>query len=177
MTLRFGAKIPGPSVRMGGVEMDFNYGDYFKAAPSTGYETLIYDCMIGDATLFQRADNIEGGWRVVQPVLDAWAEDRATALPIYPAGSAGPSEADALLARDGRRWRPINGDDDGTIVMTPPRANEVEDFVGPGRCRWHPRHAGKGPDAARDGGCAGVARRRNRSLRSPAAGRRAVWQC
>ena len=58
---------------MDAVEMDFNYKDYFKAAPSTGYETLIYDCMIGDATLFQRADNIEAGWRVVQPVLDAWA--------------------------------------------------------------------------------------------------------
>jgi glucose-6-phosphate 1-dehydrogenase len=65
--------------------------------------------MIGDATLFQRADNIEAGWRVVQPALDAWAKDRAENLPVYPAGSAGPSEADALLARDGRRWRPING--------------------------------------------------------------------
>ncbi len=61
---------------MGGVEMKFDYQDYFKAAPSTGYETLIYDCMIGDATLFKRADNIEAGWRVVQPVLDAWAKDR-----------------------------------------------------------------------------------------------------
>ena len=106
MTLRFSAKVPGPSVHMDGVEMKFNYQDHFKAAPSTGYETLIYDCMIGDATLFQRADNIEAGWRVVQPVLDAWAKDRAAELPVYPAGSAGPSEADELLARDGRRWRP-----------------------------------------------------------------------
>jgi glucose-6-phosphate 1-dehydrogenase len=113
MTLRFSAKVPGPNVHMDGVEMKFNYQDHFKAAPSTGYETLIYDCMIGDATLFQRADNIEAGWRVVQPALDAWAEDRATALPIYLAGSAGPSEADALLARDGRRWRPINGAGNG----------------------------------------------------------------
>jgi glucose-6-phosphate 1-dehydrogenase len=109
MTLRFSAKIPGPSVHMDGVEMKFNYKDHFKAAPSTGYETLIYDCMIGDATLFQRADNIEAGWRVVQPVLDAWAKDGAAELPIYPAGSAGPGEADALLIRDGRHWRPING--------------------------------------------------------------------
>jgi glucose-6-phosphate 1-dehydrogenase len=109
MTLRFSAKIPGPSVHMDGVEMKFNYKDHFKAAPSTGYETLIYDCMIGDATLFQRADNIEAGWRVVQPALDAWAEDRAAELPIYPAGSSGPREADALLTRDGRHWRPING--------------------------------------------------------------------
>jgi glucose-6-phosphate 1-dehydrogenase len=65
--------------------------------------------MIGDATLFQRADSIEAGWRVVQPALDAWANDGAGELPIYPAGSSGPSEADALLTRDGRRWRPING--------------------------------------------------------------------
>ena len=109
MTLRFSAKIPGPSVHMDGVEMKFNYKDHFKAAPSTGYETLIYDCMIGDATLFQRADSIEAGWRVVQPTLDAWAKDGAAELPIYPAGSSGPSEADALLMRDGRRWRPIDG--------------------------------------------------------------------
>jgi glucose-6-phosphate 1-dehydrogenase len=109
MTLRFSAKIPGPSVHMDGVEMKFNYKDHFKAAPSTGYETLIYDCMIGDATLFQRADSIEAGWRVVQPALDAWAEDGAAELPIYPAGSSGPSEADALLVRDGRGWRSING--------------------------------------------------------------------
>jgi glucose-6-phosphate 1-dehydrogenase len=109
MTLRFSAKIPGPSVHMDGVEMRFNYKDHFKAAPSTGYETLIYDCMIGDATLFQRADSIEAGWRVVQPALDAWAKDGAAELPIYPAGSSGPSEADTLLTRDGRHWRPING--------------------------------------------------------------------
>jgi glucose-6-phosphate 1-dehydrogenase len=108
-TLRFSAKIPGPSVDIGAVEMKFNYGDYFKTAPSTGYETLIYDCMIGDATLFQRADNIEAGWRVVQPLLDAWTEDRAADLPIYPAGGTGPSGADALLTRDGRRWRVLDG--------------------------------------------------------------------
>lgn len=106
VSLRFSAKVPGPGVRMGAVDMKFNYRDYFKATPSTGYETLIYDCMIGDATLFQRADNIEAGWRVVQPVLDAWAE--STLEPqVYPAGSAGPGEADMLLERDGRQWRAI----------------------------------------------------------------------
>jgi glucose-6-phosphate 1-dehydrogenase len=109
VSLRFSAKVPGPSVRIDGVEMKFNYRDRFEAAPSTGYETLLYDCMIGDASLFQRADNIEAGWRMVQPVLDAWAEDRARELPTYAAGSAGPEEADALLARDGRRWRTIDG--------------------------------------------------------------------
>ena len=105
--LRFSTKIPGPSVRMGGVEMTFNYGDHFKAAPSTGYETLIYDCMQGDATLFQRADTIEAGWRLVQPLLDAWSKASNGAPPRYPAGSAGPVQADELLRRDGRRWRSI----------------------------------------------------------------------
>ena len=107
VNLRFSAKIPGPSVRMDGVEMRFNYKEHFKAAPNTGYETLIYDCINGDATLFQRADNIEAGWRVVQPVLDAWAEDRVSELPVYAAGSCGPKEADELLERDRRQWRPI----------------------------------------------------------------------
>jgi glucose-6-phosphate 1-dehydrogenase len=111
VTFGFGAKIPGPTVRISGVEMKFDYEDYFKTAPSTGYETLIYDCMIGDATLFQRADNIEAGWRVVQQVLDGWAEDPVAELPIYPAGGAGPAEAEALLRRDGRRWRPIDRGD------------------------------------------------------------------
>ena len=88
--------------------MDFAYKDYFKMAPSTGYETLIYDCMIGDATLFQRADNIESGWRVVQPILDAWREGRDCAdLTWYAGGSEGPQAAEDLLARDGRAWRKI----------------------------------------------------------------------
>jgi glucose-6-phosphate 1-dehydrogenase len=109
VTLRFGAKVPGPSLHMGGVEMKFDYQDYFKVAPSTGYETLIYDCMIRDATLFKSADDIEAGWRIVQPVLDAWAQEHATGLSIYPAGSSGPSDADALLTRDGRHWRALDG--------------------------------------------------------------------
>ena len=81
--------------------------------PSTGYETLIYDCMIGDASLFQRADTVEAGWRVMQPVLDAWKQEAARELPVYEAGSAGPKEADELLARDGRRWRAIGGNGNG----------------------------------------------------------------
>src|SRR5207253_10891134 len=109
IALEFAAKRPGPTVTLDSVSMDFAYKSYFKMVPNTGYETLIYDCMIGDATLFQRADNIEAGWRVVQDVLDAWAEERVAKLPIYPAGSAGPTEADALLQRDGRRWRAIGG--------------------------------------------------------------------
>ncbi|MGH8639921.1 MAG: glucose-6-phosphate dehydrogenase, partial [Burkholderiales bacterium] len=73
VSLRFAAKVPGRTVRLSEVNMDFRYADYFQAEPSTGYETLIYDCLIGDPTLFQRADNIEAGWTAVQPVLDGWA--------------------------------------------------------------------------------------------------------
>jgi glucose-6-phosphate 1-dehydrogenase len=105
--LEFNAKIPGPSIAIGGVGMTFKYEDYFDVAPSTGYETLIYDCMIGDAILYPRADGIEAGWRVVQPFLDAWRDAPDTGLATYRAGSEGPKEADELLTRDGRRWRPI----------------------------------------------------------------------
>jgi glucose-6-phosphate 1-dehydrogenase len=108
--LRINAKVPGPSVRIGSVGMDFAYKDYFDVPASTGYETLIYDCMIGDATLFQRADTIEAGWRVVQPVLDHWqARGKKRELQMYPAGGWGPEAADALLERDGRHWVVSNG--------------------------------------------------------------------
>jgi glucose-6-phosphate 1-dehydrogenase len=105
--LQFNAKVPGPVITISGVGMTFKYEDYFDAAPSTGYETLIYDCMIGDSMLFQRADEIEAAWRVVQPFLDAWRNAGPDGLAVYKAGSEGPAEADQLLARDGRRWRPI----------------------------------------------------------------------
>jgi glucose-6-phosphate 1-dehydrogenase len=105
--LEFNAKTPGPSIAIGGVSMTFRYEDYFEAAPSTGYETLIYDCMVGDAILYPRADGIEAGWRVVQPLLDAWRDAPDEHLASYRAGSDGPKEADELLARDGHRWRPI----------------------------------------------------------------------
>jgi glucose-6-phosphate 1-dehydrogenase len=103
VSLQFSAKVPGPVLHLGGVTMDFKYADYFKASNSTGYETLLYDVLIGDSTLFQRADNVEAGWAVVQPVLDAWAAGHGEVHP-YAAGSAGPPQADRLLARDGRRW-------------------------------------------------------------------------
>jgi len=100
ISLRFEAKVPGPSVRLADVDMDFRYADYFDVAPSTGYETLLYDCLTGDPTLFQRADNIEAGWRAVQPFLDAW-RDTPGDVRSYEAGSWGPSEADDLLKGNG----------------------------------------------------------------------------
>lgn len=105
LTLHFGAKIPGPIVNMGAVDMDFNYVDHFGEQVSTGYERLLFDCMIGDATLFQRADMVESSWKIVNPILDVWQAIPARAFPNYASGSWGPAEADELLAHDGRKWR------------------------------------------------------------------------
>jgi glucose-6-phosphate 1-dehydrogenase len=107
ISLRFGAKVPGPIMNVGAVEMDFSYTDYFGATPSSGYERLLYDCMIGDATLFQRADMVETGWGLIQPILDVWGSLPPRAFPNYTSGSWGPREADDLLSRDGREWRRI----------------------------------------------------------------------
>lgn len=107
ISLRFGAKIPGPTVRVGPVDMDFKYVDYFGSEPSTGYERLLYDGMTGDATLFQRADMVEAGWSIVSPVIDVWRALPARSFPNYKAGTWGPRDADELLRRDGRRWRDI----------------------------------------------------------------------
>ena len=106
--MRFNAKIPGPQVRLGDVMMNFDYIDSFGNAPQTGYETLLFDCMKGDATLFQRADQIEVGWKIVQPILDVWQSLKPRDFPNYPTGSWGPKAADELLARDGRQWLAIN---------------------------------------------------------------------
>jgi glucose-6-phosphate 1-dehydrogenase len=107
IALQFNTKVPGPTIRIDGVEMKFRYKDYFKAEPSTGYETLIYDCMIGDNILFQRADSVEAGWQAVQPFLDTWKKASARGLEFYKAGSEGPPGAEELLRRDGRSWRKL----------------------------------------------------------------------
>jgi glucose-6-phosphate 1-dehydrogenase len=107
ITLQFNTKVPGPVISIDGVEMKFRYKDYFQAEPSTGYETLIYDCMIGDNILFQRADSVEAGWQAVQPFLDAWKKAGASGLETYDAGSEGPACGDELLRRDGRSWRKL----------------------------------------------------------------------
>jgi glucose-6-phosphate 1-dehydrogenase len=105
ITLQFNTKVPGPTINIDGVEMKFRYKDYFQVEPTTGYETLIYDCMIGDNILFQRADSVEAGWQAVEPFLDAWKKAGAKGLQPYKAGSEGPDAADELLKRDGRNWR------------------------------------------------------------------------
>jgi len=105
ITLHFGAKIPGPIVNMGAVDMDFNYLDHFGEQVSTGYERLLFDCMIGDATLFQRADMVEASWKIVGPVQDVWGALPARDFPNYAAGSWGPKESDVMLENDGRAWK------------------------------------------------------------------------
>jgi len=105
ISIGFQAKVPGPVMKMDNVRMDFDYAERFGATPSTGYETLVYDCMCGDATLFHRADSVDAGWRIVQPVLDVWKALPARHFPNYAAGSWGPDESEELLSKSGRAWR------------------------------------------------------------------------
>jgi glucose-6-phosphate 1-dehydrogenase len=107
ISLQFDIKRPGPEFQTCTVRMDFAYADWFPKEPNIGYETLIHDVMIGDATLFNRADMVEAAWRVVQPVLDDWARHKTEAH-LYPSGSNGPAAADELLDDDGgRAWRDV----------------------------------------------------------------------
>src|SRR5882724_8966578 len=116
ISLSFGAKVPGSIMKLGLVNMDFDYSSYFGIEHNTGYERLLRDCMAGDQTLFQRADMVEAGWSVIQPILDVWHALPARGFPNYPAGCWGPSEAEELLQRDGRAWREIGDENDGKKI-------------------------------------------------------------
>ena len=105
IALCFNAKVPGPFERLVTVTMDFSYAEHFKTEPTTGYETLLFDAMIGDQTLFHRMDMVEAGWQVVTPILDDWKDDSRSRISIYAPGTWGPSEADLLIEREGREWR------------------------------------------------------------------------
>jgi len=107
IALQFEVKRPGPVVDLAAVRMAFKYADWFPKEPNIGYETLIYDVMTGDQTLFNRADMVEETWRVVDAVLRDWTERKAENFPNYPSGSDGPAEANVLLQRGGRAWRPV----------------------------------------------------------------------
>jgi glucose-6-phosphate 1-dehydrogenase len=107
ISLQFEVKRRGPAVDLAAVKMDFRYDDWFPKEPNVGYETLLYDVMVGDPTLFMRADMVELTWRIVQPVLDHWAATQRE-FPNYKSGSAGPRAADELIeATGGRQWRPV----------------------------------------------------------------------
>ena len=106
ISLRFEAKMPGADLRTRTVDMDFSYGSSFGMATADAYNRLLLDCMIGDQTLFTRADEVEEAWRIVAPLLAAWdAPGDPTAIPQYEAGTWEPTEAEFLINRDGRRWR------------------------------------------------------------------------
>ena len=124
ISLSFGAKVPGSVMKLGLVNMDFDYRTYFGTEHSTGYERLLRDCMAGDATLFQRADMVEAGWRVIQPILDLWHALPPRGFPNYAAGSRGPVEAEELLQKEGRSWRRPGEDeiDKGGYIAVPAKA-------------------------------------------------------
>ena len=104
IVLKFMAKEPGPGLRLRPVDMRFSYQEAFQMDIPAAYETLLWDVMVGDATLFMRADQVEAAWKLLMPVLDVWAENPATDFPNYAAGSWGPESADLLLASDGHSW-------------------------------------------------------------------------
>jgi glucose-6-phosphate 1-dehydrogenase len=105
ISLKFSAKAPGTTLQIRPVMMDFRYGESFGASPPTAYETLLLDCMLGDATLFNRDDAVELAWKLVDPILARWKQDQQKGLTFYEAGSWGPAEADAFIEGDGRRWQ------------------------------------------------------------------------
>jgi glucose-6-phosphate 1-dehydrogenase len=105
LSLCFEIKVPGVGVRMTSAQMEFGYDDIFGSTEHDAYETLLLDCMVGDATLFLRSDATEAAWRMVDPVIAAWDADRATGFPNYAAGSWGPEAAEALLTAAGTKWR------------------------------------------------------------------------
>src|SRR5262249_10700732 len=104
ISISFGAKRPGTEMSIGNVNMDFSYKEGFGESTRSAYATLVNDCLRGDATLFDRGDNVEAAWSLVDPILDVWSAAKTAIVPQYPAGSWGPRESDALLERDGRKW-------------------------------------------------------------------------
>ncbi len=107
ITLQFGAKVPGPTMTISKVDMDFSYAEAFGKSSANGYERLLLDAMLGDATLFAHRDGVEATWSLITPILQAWAKDPIKDLPNYAAGTWGPAAADAMLKSDGRKWRKL----------------------------------------------------------------------
>ncbi|MFL5726011.1 MAG: glucose-6-phosphate dehydrogenase, partial [Chloroflexota bacterium] len=105
--LRFGAKVPGLGIDVRAVNMDFTYGSAFSVDSPDAYETLILDALLGDASLFTRADEVEAAWSIVTPIIEEWSTEPPPEFPNYAAGTWGPESADHLMAREGRRWRRI----------------------------------------------------------------------
>src|ERR1700681_2219781 len=104
VSISFVAKRPGTEMSIGNVNMNFKYKEGFGEAPRSACATLVNDCVRGDATLFDRGDNVEAAWALIDPILEVWTAAKSAAVPQYPAGSWGPHESDVLLERDGRHW-------------------------------------------------------------------------
>jgi glucose-6-phosphate 1-dehydrogenase len=107
ITLRFGAKVPGPGMNISPVNMDFSYAEAFGKSSANGYERLLLDAMLGDGTLFAHRDGVEATWALITPILEAWAKDPIKDFPNYAAGTWGPPTADALLESENRKWRKL----------------------------------------------------------------------
>jgi len=107
ISLRFGAKVPGAGMNISPVNMDFSYAEAFGKSSANGYERLLLDAMLGDATLFAHRDGVEATWALMTPILQAWAKDPVKDFPNYPAGTWGPPAADALLESENRKWRKL----------------------------------------------------------------------
>ena len=105
ISIRFGSKVPGNTLDIHPVNMEFRYGTSFGTEPPEAYERLLLDCMLGDAALYTRGDEVEASWRWIQRIHDEWHKSFARGIPTYEAGTWGPDEADALLRRDGHAWR------------------------------------------------------------------------
>jgi glucose-6-phosphate 1-dehydrogenase len=110
IALRFEAKVPGPSMHLSPVDMDFCYSKAFGVSSANGYERLLLDAMLGDGTLFAHRDDVEATWALMTPILQYWAKNPVKDFPNYPAGTWGPSTGDALMELDGRKWRKLGKD-------------------------------------------------------------------
>ena len=105
ITLKFGSKVPGPTVHVHSVNMDFSYGSSFGAPSADAYERLLLDSLLGDSTLFARADGVEVAWSFVDGIIDRWHDPDAPPPHTYEAGSWGPEAAEELVDADDREWR------------------------------------------------------------------------
>jgi glucose-6-phosphate 1-dehydrogenase len=105
ITLRFEVKMPGVDVKLASVDMDFGYAEAFGELEHDAYETLLLDCMLGEATLFTRSDEVEAAWSAVDPIIAFWDSKRPEHFPNYAAGTWGPAVADEFIAREGAKWR------------------------------------------------------------------------
>ena len=162
--LRFGAKVPGLGIDVRSVNMDFTYGSAFTVDSPDAYETLILDALLGDASLFTRADEVEAAWSIVTPIIESWADEPSPRFPSYEAGLLGPDDADELMV--------AMAVDEANLrrQLSVARQLRTEAQGGAPRRHWPEVADGGGSDGASAGGPVTFSRRRPASPRSPAPG-------